>query len=405
MSIPYELQRERLFDLLADRALVGLGPAEDEELARLLVGFPETEPMALEIEVAAAAVAIAAVSEHGSLERMPSSLRRRIEESAQEGVAATVNRMPDLMDADTLHSSAVPVAGPPAKPAVFDFSDRSEPQTLTAQMPWPSNLPGPEASGQQQTPYVVPPMPVHPSAHPPAYYSNPIPMGSSQPPPYPPAFPHQPQQQQQHQVAPVIPLQPVTGRENARATSGRAVAITGWLAAAACLLLAVGTWYFRPRTQVVTVNVPTPPPTVSSLPSATVAQPTPEQERDSLLARAGTARLDWTKNAKDPASKQASGDVVWNAVEQRGYMRFRGLAKNDKRANVYQLWIFDKSRDDKYPVDGGVFSVEDDGDVIVPIKAKLPVGEVALFAVTVEKPGGVVVSKRERIVVTAKPPA
>ena len=31
--------------------------------------------------------------------------------------------------------------------------------------------------------------------------------------------------------------------------------------------------------------------------------------------------------------------------------------------------------------------------------------EAALFAVTVEKPGGVVVSKRERIVVTAKPSA
>lgn len=57
----------------------------------------------------------------------------------------------------------------------------------------------------------------------------------------------------------------------------------------------------------------------------------------------------------------------------------------------------------------GVFDVAEanvngqTGDVIVPIKAALPVQEVALFAVTVEKPGGVVVSKRERIVVTAKP--
>ena len=39
----------------------------------------------------------------------------------------------------------------------------------------------------------------------------------------------------------------------------------------------------------------------------------------------------------------------------------------------------------------------------MPIHARLPVGEAALFAVTVEKPGGVVVSKREHIVVTAKP--
>jgi hypothetical protein len=41
--------------------------------------------------------------------------------------------------------------------------------------------------------------------------------------------------------------------------------------------------------------------------------------------------------------------------------------------------------------------------VIVPISAKLQVGAAVLFAVTVERPGGGVVSKRERIVVTAAP--
>ncbi len=87
-----------------------------------------------------------------------------------------------------------------------------------------------------------------------------------------------------------------------------------------------------------------------------------------------------------------------------GLLRFSGLAKNDPRGAQYQLWIFDKTRDDKYPVDGGVFDVDQDsGDVIVPISARLPVAQASLFAVTVEKPGGVVVSKRERIVVTAKP--
>jgi hypothetical protein len=42
--------------------------------------------------------------------------------------------------------------------------------------------------------------------------------------------------------------------------------------------------------------------------------------------------------------------------------------------------------------------------VVVPIHATLPVNAPALFAVTLEKPGGVVVSKRDRIVVTAKLP-
>ena len=39
----------------------------------------------------------------------------------------------------------------------------------------------------------------------------------------------------------------------------------------------------------------------------------------------------------------------------------------------------------------------------MPIRAKLPVGEPVLFAITVEKPGGVVVSKRDRIALVAKP--
>jgi hypothetical protein len=44
-----------------------------------------------------------------------------------------------------------------------------------------------------------------------------------------------------------------------------------------------------------------------------------------------------------------------------------------------------------------VFDVSSSGEVIVPITAKLYIHRPTLFAVTVEKPGGVVVSKRERI--------
>ena len=83
-------------------------------------------------------------------------------------------------------------------------------------------------------------------------------------------------------------------------------------------------------------------------------------------------------------------------------MRFVGLAANDPTVSQYQLWIFDKARDQAYPVDGGVFDVSGSGEVIVPIDPKIHVDDATLFAVTVERPGGVVVSKRERIVVTAK---
>ena len=87
-------------------------------------------------------------------------------------------------------------------------------------------------------------------------------------------------------------------------------------------------------------------------------------------------------------------------------MRFRGLAPNDPSVSQYQLWIFDRDQDERFPVDGGVFDVESgEGDVFVEIDPKLEVREPYLFAVTVEKPGGVVVSSRERIVLAAPVPA
>jgi hypothetical protein len=81
-------------------------------------------------------------------------------------------------------------------------------------------------------------------------------------------------------------------------------------------------------------------------------------------------------------------------------MRLQGLAANDPGVVQYQLWIFDKARDAKYPVDGGVFDVTG-GEVVVPIVAKLHVEQPTLFAVTVERPGGVVVSDRKRIAIVA----
>jgi len=129
----------------------------------------------------------------------------------------------------------------------------------------------------------------------------------------------------------------------------------------------------------------------------------PVTSRQQLLASGETARLAWTAT-KDEAARGAGGEVAWNAALQRGYMTFRGLAPNDPKRSQYQLWIFDAERDEAFPVDGGVFDVAAGGEVVVPIEAKLRVGKAKLFAITVEKPGGVVVSKRERIVLTASPP-
>lgn len=330
---------ERLLDLLADEALVGLDPEANAELAQMR--GPEVDAFAQELERAAAAIAIAAVADQ-PLAALPSRLTAKLEAAA--GIGA----------------SLLPVPTTKASPGVMPRDGRP-PAAMTATVQMPER----------------PDWPVGPSG------TEPVRRMMVAPAPLPMPLPADPR---------VVPLAP-------RRASRLAVA-SGWLAAAACLALAVGAYYLRPREKVVTVTVPV---VVPPEPSAKPAEPTPAQQRESLLAKAGTAKMEWSRT-KDPASKAASGDVVWNAAEQRGFMRFKGLTKNDRDAFVYQLWIFDKNRDAKYPVDGGVFDVDDEtGDVVVPIQARLPVSEAALFAVTVEKPGGVVVSKRERIVVTAKP--
>ncbi|MCX5730655.1 MAG: anti-sigma factor [Deltaproteobacteria bacterium] len=186
---------------------------------------------------------------------------------------------------------------------------------------------------------------------------------------------------------------PAEGRAAARARSrwSRAPAL-GWMAAAAAAVIAVFGWTRSPGVveKVQVVEVTAPPPRVR----------TPGERRAELLAQAPDATTTGWSATPDPAAKGANGDVVWSESRQQGYMRIRGLAANDPKAAQYQLWIFDGRSDQAHPVDGGVFDVVD-GEVIVPIRAAIQVFEPKLFAVTVERPGGVVVSKRERIVLTA----
>jgi len=155
----------------------------------------------------------------------------------------------------------------------------------------------------------------------------------------------------------------------------------GWIATAASLVLAVAGWWPRVAT--------------NGLDDSDRLQ--------HVLSDGSTVKQQW-QATEDPAASGVTGEVIWNQATQAGYMRFRGLAANDPRQVQYQLWIFDRSRGEKYPVDGGVFDVADDGvaEVIVPIKARLPVRDPAMFAVTLERAGGVVVSEREHILVLAK---
>jgi Anti-sigma-K factor rskA len=172
----------------------------------------------------------------------------------------------------------------------------------------------------------------------------------------------------------------------------------GWLAAAACLVLAIFAWQRSPSPPVVTVAQQTPPPVIAPPPPAPPAPPTPAEERAALLAKSDTLKIPLTPT-KDPAAAGMTGDVIWDPATQRGFLHFTGLAANDPAVHQYQMWIFDAGRDKRFPVDGGVFDVPANaGEVVIPIRATLMVRKPAAFAVTVEKPGGVVVSGREHVV-------
>lgn len=155
-------------------------------------------------------------------------------------------------------------------------------------------------------------------------------------------------------------------------------AVLGWLAAAASLFIAAAVWLnARPVS-------PTPPP--------------PAERREQLLAKApDVVKVAWQSN--DPRFSGVTGDAVWSTGRQEGYMRLKGMPANTPTAQQYQLWIVDPARD-KNPVDGGVFDVPAGAtEVVIPMNAKLAVGKPAAFAITLEKPGGVVVSAGPLLVV------
>lgn len=147
----------------------------------------------------------------------------------------------------------------------------------------------------------------------------------------------------------------------------------------------------------------------------------PAQQRDQLIAQANPAsllRYNWTPTEDPAVVGPVSGELVWDDATDQGYMTIAGLQVNDPSEFQYQLWIFDATRPlnelpqfagpfdgllTQRPIDGGVFDITSTGEVVIPIDAKLLVKQGVAFAVTVERPGGVVVSDRSRVTLLAIP--
>lgn len=153
-----------------------------------------------------------------------------------------------------------------------------------------------------------------------------------------------------------------------------------WFAAAAAIVAAIAGWWPRGGEDL----------------TQQVALDQLEATAESVIKVALDGTDDAAVRARD------AGEVIWSQSEQRGYMKLRGLVANDPEREQYQLWIFDGGRA-QHPVDGGVFDViAEDGESIVPVDAKLAVHQPAAFAITVERPGGVVVSEQGRVAAIGK---
>ncbi len=171
-----------------------------------------------------------------------------------------------------------------------------------------------------------------------------------------------------------------------------------WMVAAASLLIATISILMPRGTQ--------PEPDLNAQRLALIESTPPEQ----------LTQWDWISTDDSAVVGEVIGDVVWSDTLNKGYMRISGLAVNDPSLEQYQLWIFDAANPTgdlpqfgeglltQRPIDGGVFDINTPDEIIIEIDAKLAVEQAAAFAITVEPPGGVVVSDRSRVPLLALAP-
>lgn len=139
-------------------------------------------------------------------------------------------------------------------------------------------------------------------------------------------------------------------------------------------------------------------PDIAAVPART-PELSSEQKRAQLLASApDVVQTSWTSKKDD---KTISGDVVWSSAQQKGYIRLRGMPALDPNQETYQLWIVDETQK-KTPISAGIFNVGRAGEIIVPINAQSKIIKPKSFAITKEKAGGVTVSDPSRVVAVAK---
>lgn len=136
-------------------------------------------------------------------------------------------------------------------------------------------------------------------------------------------------------------------------------------------------------------------------------EPTVDSQWASLVSKSDTKETSWVwaetlpgDIKMHPNGKNIAGSIVWNQADQQGVMHLENLPVNNPKDYQYQLWIFE-SADQEAPIDGGVFNITSaDQKILIDAKTRVN-NEPVLYAITMEKPGGVPRSDRSRLPVVA----
>jgi hypothetical protein len=136
----------------------------------------------------------------------------------------------------------------------------------------------------------------------------------------------------------------------------------GWVAAAACLVIAV---------------------MQGIAPRGSAAGNPAQSTRVALVA------------GSDASGTVASGELAWVASDERGTLRVRGLAPSAP-GEEYEAWIVDSTRDGEVAVPLGHFAAGG-SETVLDVRSPVQIAAARRLVVTVERAGGVLVSKRSRV--------
>jgi anti-sigma-K factor RskA len=358
-----DLRRNRLFELLADQTIFGLGAEELVELEELKKQFPEWEKE-FSLELTAAAIGLSNLDVSESL---PANLRARVFANADEFFSRKEETQKVVNFAPPAESVVNAAEAAPNRPfwqwlgwglaaaacialaiTLWTTRNRNQPETVNS----PETVQTPETA---QTPEVVQ---IPETVKTPESAKTPeiaqIPETAKSP-------------ESVKSPEPVKTPETVKTPEPARS----------------------------PRTVATPETVRTPEPLKTPAPVLTAAQ-----KRQQLIASApDVIQKNWTSVKGD---KKVLGDVVWSNAQQTGYVRLRDMPVLDASKETYQLWIVDDERNEKIPISAGLFNVSGTGEIIIPLNAQLRIIKPKQFAISKEKAGGVVVTKPDRIVAVAK---